>query len=701
MPLVKGALVTAPLSGRTLVGAVWDVRAETVEEAESGRALKPVQSVLEAPPLAAELVDFLDFAARYTAHPPGAFLRMALRAPDALGPSREEIVYVPTGQPPDRMSDARARVLAAAQAGPMTAADLARTAGTGAAVVTGLARAGALVRRARPADPPFDAPDPDRPGPELTPGQAAAAAELRALAARGGAAPVLLDGVTGSGKTEVYFEAIAETLRRDPDAQVLVLLPEIALTRAVTARFESRFGVVPALWHSETGAAHRRRVWRETAHGRARIVLGARSALFLPFRKLSLIVVDEEHDPSYKQEEGAIYHARDLAVARGKFAACPVLLASATPSLETLQNARAGRYAHLRLPMRAGGAALPEISLVDLRRTPPEQGRFLSPPLIAAMQQTLARGEQVLLFLNRRGYAPLVLCAACGHRLTSPGTDSCLAEHRASGRLVCHLTGFSMPKPRACPECGAQDSLKSVGPGVERVEEEARALFPDARVETFSSDTAQNADEARTRVARMEQGGIDILVGTQIVAKGHNFPGLTLVGVVDADLGLRGGDPRAAERTYQILAQVAGRAGRAQRHGRALVQTHTPEHEALRALAAGDRDGFVAAELEARRALGLPPFGRLASVVLSSPDAARLDAAARDLAAAAPHTDGVDIYGPAEPPVGVIRGRRRRRILVRADLNVDLSAYLSVWRARVKIPASIRVAVDIDPHSFL
>jgi len=696
MALVKGDLVAAPLSGNLLVGAVWDVRTGA-----SNRALKPVDYVLEAPPFSEELVDFLDFAARYTVHPPGVFLRMALRSTEALGPSREQTVFAPTGRTPDRMTLAREKVLEAAGREMLTAADLARRAGVTTGVVTGLEKAGALKRSARAVDPPFENPDPDLPGEALTADQAEAAGELRALAARGGYAPVLLDGVTGSGKTEVYFEAIAEALRADPEAQILVLAPEIALTQAVTSRFAERFGAEPALWHSETGPANRRRVWREVAHGRARIVLGARSALFLPFRNLKLIVIDEEHDPSYKQEDGAIYHARDLAVARAKFADCPIVLASATPSLETLQNARSGRYGHLILPSRPGASVLPEIGLIDLRRDPPEAGRWLSPKLVTAMEETLEKGEQVLLFLNRRGYAPLVLCGACGHRLTSPGTDACLSEHRYSGRLVCHLTGFSMPKPDTCPECGAKDSLKPVGPGVERIEEEAKALFPEARVETFSSDTVQSGQEVRARVERMARGEIDILVGTQIVAKGHNFPGLTLVGVVDADIGLRGGDPRAAERTFQILAQVAGRAGRAERPGRALVQTHAPEHEALAALAAGDRDGFVEGELEARRMLGLPPFGRMASIVLSGTDQRKVEEAAKIMAAAAPDASGVDVLGPAEPPVGVIRGRFRRRILVRADSNVDISTFLTVWRARAKIPSSIRVAVDVEPHSFL
>lgn len=696
MELTAGDVVTAPLSGRSQRGVVWDVIPD-----EGERALKAVESRQDVPPLTGELRDFLDWSARYTVHPPGVFLRMALRHRDSAGEPRTQDVFEPTGQTPPRATEARAAVLAEAAADAGTAADLARRAGVSSGVVTGLEKAGALRRVKRRLDPPFDIPDPDRSGMNLTDGQKRAADELVSLVKRDAYAPVLLDGVTGSGKTEVYFEAIAEALRRSDSAQCLVLLPEIALTQAVTRRFAERFGAAPAVWHSDVSQVERRRVWREVAKGRARIVLGARSALFLPFTDLKVIVVDEEHDGSYKQDDGVVYNARDLAVARAKFAGASAILASATPSLETLVNARRGRYAHVQLPSRPGAATLPETEAINLREQPPERDHWLSPALVKAVAETFERGEQSLLFLNRRGYAPLVICQACGHRMTSPETDSWLVEHRYTGRLVCHLTGFSMPKPKACPECGAEDMLRPVGPGVERIEEEAKARFPEARVETFSSDSAQAPGEVRRLVSRMEAGEIDILVGTQIAAKGHNFPNLTLVGVIDADLGLKGGDLRAAERTYQLLVQVAGRAGRATRPGRALIQSYAPEHEAIQALIAGDRNAFIDAELEARQAYGLPPYGRLAAIVLSGPDQEKLDQWSRRMAAAAPVTDGVEIFGPAEPPIAVIRGRWRRRILARADPGIDLSAYIAAWRTRVKIPPSIRVQVDIDPYSFV
>ncbi|WP_430422192.1 primosomal protein N' [Phenylobacterium sp.] len=693
MGLAAGDQVAVPLGPRLIRGVVVEVR----DALGGNRPLKPVAERLADPALPPGTVEFIQWAARYAVDAPGQPLAIALRGARAPKP-RPTRVVVATGATPARPTAARTKVLEAAAA-PMSAADLARAAGVSSGVVKGLLDEGALAVREIVAEARFDAPDLTRAGAELNASQAAAADALKAVV--GGFNVTLLDGVTGSGKTEVYLEAAAAALAADPDAQVLILLPEIALTQAVIARVAARFGAQPGEWHSDVAPPARRRVWEAVASGNCRIVVGARSALFLPFRRLRLIVVDEEHDGSFKQEEGFIYHARDLAVVRGRIEDAAVVLASATPSLESLRNAETGRYRWLRLSTRHGTARLPDIELIDLRATPPEAGRWLSPPLVREMAETWARGEQTLLFLNRRGYAPLVLCKACGERMTAPDTDSWLVEHRYTGRLVCHLTGFSMPKPSACPHCGAKDSLVSIGPGVERVEEEARALFPEARIAVFSSDTVFDAREARRLVEAMAAGEFDILVATQAAAKGHNFPKLTLVGVVDADLGLRGGDLRAAERTYQLLAQATGRAGRRDRPGKALLQTYAPEHAVMQALKAQDRDAFVEAEMAERELSGLPPFGRLAAVIASGPDAAQLEAFVQGMASQAPNTPGVEVYGPADAPLGLIRGRRRKRFLVRADRTVDLSAYMAAWRARVRPPGQIRVAIDIDPYSFL
>ena len=694
MTLAVGDIVAVPL-GRTVAKGVVSALRPSLG---ANRALKSILERSDDPPLPAGTLEFLNWAARYAVDLPGIPLAMALRGLKAPPPPPRKLL-VATGAPCERASPARLKVLAAA-AEPIARADLARRAGVSSGVIKGLMDSGALAIVevfAEVVAPASAAPV----KPVLNASQSAAVAALVAEARPGVFSVCLLDGVTGSGKTEVYLEAAAAILAADEQAQVLILLPEIALTPALFDRVARRFGAPPSGWHSGMRPALRRTVWEAVAYGSTRIVVGARSALFLPYRHLALVVVDEEHDGSYKQEEGFIYQARDMAVARAKIESCAVVLASATPSLETLWNAEAGRYRWIRLGGRHGPAELPTVELIDMRATPPATGRWLSPPLVNAVRETLARGEQTLLFLNRRGYAPLVLCKACGERMRSPDSDSWLVEHRYSGRLVCHLTGFSMPKPEACPYCGAKDSLMAIGPGVERVEEEARLLFPEARVAVFSSDTTFDAGAARAMIEAMTEGAFDIMVATQAAAKGHDFPGLTLVGVVDADLGLRGGDLRAAERTYQLLTQVSGRAGRRERPGRSLVQTYAPEHPVMRAIAHGDRDAFVAAEMDARQDAGLPPFTRLAAVIVSGADSAALDSFVAAMASAAPNAEGVSVFGPADAPLGLIRGRRRKRFLVRAERSVDLQGFLGAWRARVKPPGSIRVIFDVDPYSFL
>jgi primosomal protein N' (replication factor Y) len=696
LELAVGDHVAVPLGPRTARGVVTALR----EGAGGNRPLKPVLERIDDPVLPETTLKFVEWAAKYSVDAPGQPLAMALRGLRAPRPRPIKLLRA-TGALPARATPARQKVLDALAEGPMTGPELAEKAGVSSGVVKGLLDEGVLALDLVTPAHRFDALDWTSPGPTLNASQKAAAEVLVGMVREGGYQAALLDGVTGSGKTEVYLEAVAAALDADPAAQVLVLLPEIALTQAVLARFEDRFGGAPVEWHSAVPPPLRRRAWEGVASGQARIVVGARSALFLPYRDLRLIVVDEEHDGSFKQEEGFIYQARDMAVARAHIEKCAIVLASATPSLETIWNARQGRYRWLKLGARHGAARLPDVSLIDMREYPPETGRWLSRPLVEAMAETFGRSEQTLLFLNRRGYAPLVLCKACGERMKSPDTDSWLVEHRYTGRLVCHLTGFSMPRPDKCPHCGAKDSLVSIGPGVERVEEEVRELFPEARVAVFSSDTVFDADGARSLVGAMAAGEIDVLVATQAAAKGHDFPNLTLVGVVDADLGLRGGDLRAGERTFQLLAQASGRAGRRDRPGRALLQTYAPEHPVMQALKDQDRDAFIEAEMEARELAALPPFGRLAAIVVSGPDPVALETYVRQLASVAPNADGVDIFGPADAPLALVRGRRRKRFLVRADRTVDLQGFLAAWRARARPPGAIRVTLDVDPYSFL
>ncbi|MFP4002890.1 MAG: primosomal protein N', partial [Alphaproteobacteria bacterium] len=699
MPLKRGDHVVVPLGPREVAGVVWEADVTGGEVPED--KLKPVAAKRQAPPLPRALCDFVDWVAGYTLYPQGAVLALALRSRGALEPERTRTVYraapgVPEGL---RMTAARERVLEAASrgGGPRTPAELARAARTGPGVVKALAKAGALEALEAPEDAPFGEPDPEWPGPLLSEEQEAAAARLRhAVAARRFEA-ILLDGVTGAGKTEVYFEAVAAALRAG--RQVLILLPEIALTVSFLERFERRFGCRPAEWHSDLTQAKRRRTWRQVARGQARVVAGARSALFLPFPDPGLIVVDEEHDAAFKQEDGVTYNARDMAVVRARLSGCPVVLSSATPSLETHVNAEHGRYARVRLPARHGAAQLPGISALDMRaEPPPDAGRWLSPALVSDVNETLARGEQALLFLNRRGYAPLTLCRACGHRMTAPDTSTWLVEHRYTNRLVCHHTGYSIPKPKTCPECGAEDSLHACGPGVERIAEEVRELFPEARAALMSSDLIAGPAEAQGLIDAMASREIDLLIGTQMVAKGHNFPFLTLVGVVDADLGLTGGDLRAGERTYQLLHQVAGRAGRAERPGHVRLQTYMPDHPVMRALIEGARDGFLDVEAAQRQAAAYPPFGRLASVILSSPDEELLRRTGRALAQAAPRENGVTVFGPATPPLAVIRGRHRLRFLLKTGIETRVQPVMRQWLGSVRIPGKVRLSVDVDPY---
>ncbi|WP_284245280.1 primosomal protein N', partial [Methylobacterium haplocladii] len=511
---------------------------------------------------------------------------------------------------------------------------------------------------------------------------------------------ILLEGVTGSGKTEVYFEAVAECVRRG--RQALVLMPEIALTAQFLDRFAARFGVRPATWHSGIGGRRRERLRAAVATGEVSVVVGARSALFLPFRELGLIVVDEEHESAYKQEDGVHYHARDMAVVRGKLEGCPVVLASATPSIETRVNAQRGRYGRIVLPERFGGRRLPDITAIDMRLDKPERGRFLSPPMVAAVKAAVAEGEQALLFLNRRGYAPLTLCSACGHRYQCRNCSTWLVEHRFRKALVCHHCGYTERKPEACVECGAFDHLTPCGPGVERIAEEAAELFPDKRIIVLSSDFPGGTERLRQELEAVAAGECDIVIGTQLVAKGHNFPHLTLVGVLDADIGLTSGDPRAAERTFQLLQQVTGRAGRGERPGRALVQTFQPDHPVIAALLSGEAERFYDEEIAQRENAGLPPFGRLAALIVSAAERDLAEAHGQAMARVADPPAGVMVLGPAEAPLALIRGRYRFRLLVKTDRGIDIQSYLRDWLDRSPKPrGNVKVAIDVDPQSFL
>ncbi|MGL4966871.1 MAG: primosomal protein N' [Inquilinus sp.] len=698
MDLAPGSVVEVPLGRLRRIGVVWGPGTGQVARAR----LKPVLHRFDLPPLPEVARNFIDRVARYTLSPPGAVLRMTLSSTGALEPPKPITAYRRADLPPEgaKLSAARRRVLALLEDGPpRLPAELAREAGCGAGVVKGMAEAGLLETVLLPGFDPVPQPDLARPRAVLGESQREAADRLIDAVADGGYSTTLLDGVTGSGKTEVYFEAVAAALAAG--RQVLVLLPEIALSAHWLDRFAARFGVRPTEWHSELGPTQRRRNWRAVAFGEARVVVGARSALFLPYPDLGLIVVDEEHESAFKQEDGVVYQARDMAVLRGHLGNFPVVLASATPSLETLANVEAGRYGALELPSRHGAARLPAVSAIDMRRESPPRGRFLSPTLREAVVETLQAGDQAMLFLNRRGYAPLTLCRHCGHRLECPHCTAWLVEHRLAGRLECHHCGHRAPLPKACPSCQAEGSFAACGPGVERIAEEVDATLPEARWQIVASDTFSGPQAIADLTADLDSGAVNLLIGTQILAKGHNFPGLTLVGVVDADLGLAGGDLRAAERTWQLLHQVGGRAGRGEKPGRVLLQSFMPDHPVMQTLVADDRDGFLASEAEARRSRGLPPYGKLVALIVSGPDRGAVDRVSQDLGRAAPQGEGLMVLGPADAPLAMLRGRHRRRLLLKADRRIGVQPLVADWMSRVQVPGTVRVQVDIDPYSFL
>jgi primosomal protein N' (replication factor Y) (superfamily II helicase) len=698
LELAPGDLVRVPLGTRECTGVVWSDNAMPNPRLDD--RLRDVAAKLDVPPLRAELRRFIDWVSGYTLSPRGMVVRMALRMSEHLGPERVRVGIRFVGPPPERLTAARARVLNLMTDGLARGKrEAAEEAGVSIGVIDGLIDEGTLAVLELPPEPVASAPDPIYAVPDFNGAQAEAGAALRARVGAGQSV-TLLDGVTGSGKTEVYFEAVAEALARR--RQSLILMPEIALTAQFLDRFAARFGARPAEWHSQVSPRRRSRAWHAIAAGEVSVVAGARSALFLPYADLGLIVVDEEHDGAYKQEDGVHYHARDMAVVRGHIAKIPVVLASATPSLETEVNARRGRYRRQRLPQRFGGARLPSTEAIDLTREGPPRGRFVAPRLAEAVKVALEREEQALLFLNRRGYAPLTLCRACGFRFSCPNCDAWLVDHRFRRQLVCHHCGFFTARPPSCPKCQASESLVACGPGVERLAEEAAALFPKARIMTLSSDLVTTAQHMHEELKEIAEGRVDIIIGTQLVAKGHHFPRLNLVGIVDADLSLANGDPRAAERTFQLLHQVAGRAGRETGRGQGYLQTHQPHHPVMRAIVAGDREAFYATEIEARERAHYPPFGRLASLIISGPDRPSAEGFARRLAGAAPPDEAATVLGPAEAPIAVVRRRHRFRLLAKAARSFDLSGYLRGWLRRApKAEAGVRLEVDVDPVSFL
>ncbi len=725
LELAPGDIVRVPFASRILLGVVWGPALGGVAKSK----LKCVQEKLNHPPIADHMRTFIEWVAKYNMAGPGAVLKMVFNVPDALEkpkPIRGFILcpLYSSGKYEVRITPARKRVIDFMAGKPaMSAADIAREAGCSPSVINGLAKVGLIKEVEILNQHIWQVPDYKLPGPKLSAAQTKAATELCARVGSGNSV-TLVDGVPGSGKTEVYFEAVAKALKMGK--QVLVLLPEIALTSQWLKRFSVRFGAPPALWHSDLTPAKRRETWAAVANGKIRVVAGARSALFLPLTELGLIIVDEEHEPAFKQEEGVFYNARDMAVVRASLSKIPIALVSATPSLESAVNAKNGKYHLVHLPERHGGASLPDVELIDMRTEKLPATRWLSAALIDELKKVFSSGEQAMLFLNRRGYAPLTLCRTCGHRLKCPNCSAWMVEHRTGKRLQCHHCGHTSAMPENCPECDTEDSFAACGPGVERLAEEVKEYFPNLRVALASSDTLSGPLKAADLVRRIEDHEVDLIIGTQVVAKGYHFPLLTLVGVVDGDLGLAGGDLRASERTYQLLYQVAGRAGREQKQtekpGRVRVQTYMPDHPVMLAIKKGSRDGFVKAETAARKQMSMPPFGRLVALIVSGVNERSVDEAAALLGRTAPNMEGVQVLGPAPAPLSLLRGKHRRRLLMKLETSIAPQPLVGEWLARAgmrlgaignsggnsgayrgghKKEMGARVQVDIDPQGFM
>ena len=700
---VLGEMVRVPFGREVLVGVVWK---EGKSSKLDDNKIKKVMERINFPPLSIELMKFIEFVASYNMAFVGMVLKMVLSVRGVFEDPKMNVLYELSGktlaEAKLKNSDARWRVIDFLKFAPFDRREIAAGAGVGQSVIKTLIETGILRPVMVEAKRNFEEPVCDFQKVKLTSEQQLAA-DCLVQKIGSGFNVTLLNGVTGSGKTEVYFEAVAEALRQG--RQVLIMVPEIGLTSQWLGRFEKRFGVKPAKWHSALGNRERIDTWKAVIEGSAKVLIGARSALFLPYNNLGLIVVDESHDQSFKQEDVVNYQGRDMAIVRAKYENIPIVLSTATPDLETVVNVENGKYDEVRLNSRYAKAQLPEIKIIDLKADKPIRGEWgvswLSPTLAEALKENLAKGEQSMLFLNRRGYAPLVICRDCGHRIQCPNCTAWLTEHRRAKKLVCHHCGYMMPLPEECPECHSETGLTACGPGVERIAEEVRFRLPEAKVKVLSSDFTTNFQEVAEVVKDMEAGKVDILIGTQILAKGHHFPSLTLVGIVDADLGLMGSDLRASERTFQLLSQVSGRAGRGDKKGIVYLQTLYPENAVLKALLENDAAKFLDLEKKTRKMLKMPPFGKLAAIIVSGPKQEETEKTAIWLGQTAPNDNMVSTLGPAPAPIFVLRNKYRYRLLLKTAKNIKIQDVLRQWLAKVKVPSSVRVEVDIDPYSFM
>ena len=701
--LPLGTIVRIPWGREKQIGVVWH-HGKTSQLPDN--KIKPIIEKFDFPPLSKALIQFIKFVAEYNMAFIGMVLKMVISSKAIFEDSQTETLYTLSGKTLSeaklKNSDARWHVCDLLKHAPYSRKEICQGAGVGMSVVNTLISAGVLKPIVREKQRYFAPPKGDFSKVNLTPEQEAAAAVLCDKINQGFSV-TLLDGVTGSGKTEVYFEAVAKALENGK--QVLILVPEIALTTQWLSRFEKRFGVKPACWHSGLGQRERIDTWKAIIQNRVKVIVGARSALFLPYQNLGLMVIDESHDHSFKQEDVVNYQGRDMAVVRAKLEQFPLILSTATPDLETVCNVEEGKYSSVQLTSRYASAQLPEVKVIDLKKDKPQKGSWgvswLSPTLVTVLKENLEKNEQSMLFLNRRGYAPLTICRDCGHRIQCPNCTAWLTEHKNTKRLICHHCGYSMPIPQTCPECHSEDGLTACGPGVERIAEEVSKRFPDAKIAVISSDITSSLKEVSEVFDKMEKGEVDILIGTQILAKGHHFPSLTLVGIVDADLGLMGSDLRATERTYQLLSQVSGRAGRAEKKGTVYIQTLYPDNAVLQALIHNDRSRFLDLEKQSRKILKMPPFGKLAAIIVSGTNQNVTEKTAILLGQTAPNNDYISTLGPAPAPIYMLRNKYRYRLLLKTSKNIKIQEVIKEWLRRVQAPTNVRIEVDVDPYSFM
>jgi len=709
-----GSFVAVPFGKNEVRGVVWDL---SPPEIELGK-IKPVIKIENhIAPMQKNLRDFVDWVAKYSCFPKGSVLAMCMSVKDAFKEDAPKIGVIlgdKVALSLVKMTEARTEIIDFVKDKPnKTITEIIAALGVSRAVIKGLIDKNVLLEvEIAPENSGSDGASfkeisLKKNELNFSVEQQKAVDILKNKVASQKYSVSVLDGVTGSGKTEVYFEAVRKALEQGQ--QALVLLPEIVLTTQLIERFERHLGISPTLWHSNLTLKQRRENWIAINNGSAKLLVGARSALFLPFQELGVIIVDEEHESAFKQEEGVMYHGRDMAIVRAKFEDVPCILVSATPSIETCLNLEVGKFEHIHLTERFGDAVLPAIQAIDMRQEKLEAKYFLSEPLRAALFENFEAKEQSLLFLNRRGYAPLTLCRKCGYRFQCDDCSAWLVEHRFRDRksgtekafLQCHHCGITKSIPKECPECESEDNFAACGPGVQRLEEEVKEFLPDAVVTIMTSDLVGNVKESEQALSDINSGKTDIIIGTQMVAKGHHFPNLTLVGIVDADMGLEGGDLRAAERSYQLLHQVSGRAGRASKKGKVLIQSYMPENAVISAMLSGDRDKFIKSEIERRRNADMPPFIRLASIILAGKDEGAVKNAANEIVRSAPNLQGVRILGPAPAIIYMLRGNYRYRILVSASRNINIQKLVEKILGNCKLPSSVRVKVDIDPYSFM